>query len=331
MTRLTILLGAGGVGKTTLAAGLALAHARAGERTALLGVDPARRLRSALGLAELDETGREVARGLTAAILDPSASLRRWLAEACPDRDARNRLLANPYFLAFADRVAAISDAVGCARAAEWSEHDPSLEHLVLDTAPGVAAVELLSRPTKLLAFFDGAMVRWLVRLARLGTPSRILSGLGDLAGTGTLREVGELLGSLEVASATLSRRLARAREWLADARTSIVLVCGVREDAAATTHALVHALRELSLAPTLVVLNRTLPEVRWEPAAHTPEGRAFVRFVANHRAIQDRVLRALPDPVLSVPDAAGLDTAQRRESLASLGDLVRAALAQVR
>lgn len=327
MTRLTILLGAGGVGKTTLAAGLALAHARAGARTALLGVDPARRLRSALGLTDLGEASSVVAPGLTAAVLDPSASLRRWLAEACLDPAARTRLLLNPYFVAFADRIATLADAVGCARAAEWTERDPALDELVLDTAPGVAAVELLSRPARLLAFFDGRMVRWLVRLSRFGAPSRALSSIGDLTGASALRDIGELLGSLDDAIATLSRRLSRAREWLADTDTAIVLVCGVRDDAAATTGALVHALRELSLAPSLVVLNRVLPDVRWEPAPHAPEARAFVRFIANHRATQERVLRALPAPVLGIPDALGLDAPDRRDALATLGELVRARL----
>ena len=52
--RLHVLLGAGGVGKTTLAAGYAVALARAGGRVGLLGIDPARRLSGALGLTLAD-------------------------------------------------------------------------------------------------------------------------------------------------------------------------------------------------------------------------------------------------------------------------------------
>ena len=52
--RLHVLLGAGGVGKTTLAAGFALSLARAGSRVGLLGIDPARRLQSALGVTLQD-------------------------------------------------------------------------------------------------------------------------------------------------------------------------------------------------------------------------------------------------------------------------------------
>src|SRR6516165_3347125 len=50
-----VMLGTGGVGKTTVAAALGLAAARAGLNTLLITVDPARRLREALGLERLSE------------------------------------------------------------------------------------------------------------------------------------------------------------------------------------------------------------------------------------------------------------------------------------
>lgn len=53
--------GAGGVGKTTTAAALALRAAeRHGRRTVVLTIDPARRLAQSLGLSELDNTPRQV-------------------------------------------------------------------------------------------------------------------------------------------------------------------------------------------------------------------------------------------------------------------------------
>src|SRR5215472_17631983 len=48
-----VMLGTGGVGKTTIAAALGLAAAQKGLKTALITVDPARRLREALGLQRL--------------------------------------------------------------------------------------------------------------------------------------------------------------------------------------------------------------------------------------------------------------------------------------
>jgi anion-transporting ArsA/GET3 family ATPase len=336
--RLTILLGAGGVGKTTLAAGLALAHARAGVRTALLGVDPARRLRSALALAELPERGVGVPLGrgrtLAAAVLDPSTSLRRWVAEACPDDAVRGRVLANPMFAVLADRLAGLTDAIGCARAAEWAEQDPDLAELVLDTAPGVAAVELLARPQRLLAFFDGRMMRWLVRLARFGRGGRLLAGLAQLSGGNMLRDVGELLDVLDAAIAKLLARLDHARRWLADPTTSLLIVSGVRDDAADATRALANALAALSLAPSLIVLNQTLPDAvaTWSPHTDTPQARMFVRYVRSRIAVQARLHDRLAIdrvPIAHVPMATGLDGEDRLARLAALGEPLRARLAR--
>ena len=211
--RLTVLLGGGGVGKTTLAAALGLALARSGARTGLLGVDPARRLKSALGLVDVPESGVAVAGAgaLEVALLDAGASLRRWVAEACPDGAQRARLLANPWFEALADRVASVADAIACARAAEWAERDPALEELVLDTAPGAQAVELLARPQRLMEFFDGRLVHWLVRTARLDGSARggrrVLGGLAALSGADLLRE----LAASSPPSRTRSTRRSRA------------------------------------------------------------------------------------------------------------------------
>src|SRR5437588_12720527 len=51
--RICICVGAGGVGKTTIAAALAVALAARGRRVAVVTIDPAPRLASALGLATL--------------------------------------------------------------------------------------------------------------------------------------------------------------------------------------------------------------------------------------------------------------------------------------
>jgi anion-transporting ArsA/GET3 family ATPase len=341
--RLTIFLGAGGVGKTTLAGALGLAMAGSGGRAALLSVDPARRLRSALALGEDLAHGVPVriANGggaLDAALLDPSACLRRWVTEASPDPDTSARLSTNPYFLALADRVAGLSDAIGSVRAIEWAEHDSALTDFVLDTAPGLPAVELLTRPEKLLAFFDGRLVRWLVHLARFGAighGGHLLSGLSHVSGADGLRAAGDFLSLVEGAVETMKRRLAHARDWLGDPRTSLVIVCGVSDDSVAVAEALDRAVRAIGLQTRLVVLNRTLPAAlgNWSPhigADSLPPTFPFVRYVGNYLGAQAQVrtrLDAQFPRVVEVPDSDALDTASRQGSLAALGEPLRMAL----
>ena len=58
--RICICTGAGGVGKTTTAAAVAIGLAARGQRVAVVTIDPARRLASSLGLEELDNEPRRV-------------------------------------------------------------------------------------------------------------------------------------------------------------------------------------------------------------------------------------------------------------------------------
>ncbi len=65
-----VCCGSGGVGKTTTAAVLALAGARAGRNAVVVTIDPAKRLANALGLDALSDTAHEIDR----AIWDPGGA-----------------------------------------------------------------------------------------------------------------------------------------------------------------------------------------------------------------------------------------------------------------
>src|SRR5712692_3055305 len=73
---IVVVLGPGGVGKTSVTAALGLAAARSGLDTGLITVDPARRLREALGIERLAALPTRLdARRLRAAGLDTSTRL----------------------------------------------------------------------------------------------------------------------------------------------------------------------------------------------------------------------------------------------------------------
>ena len=80
-SRILLCVGSGGVGKTTIAAALAVEAARRGRRTAVLTVDPSHRLKDALGLATLGAEPRRVPLG-------PRAHLDAVLPESeCPGQE----------------------------------------------------------------------------------------------------------------------------------------------------------------------------------------------------------------------------------------------------
>ena len=341
MPRLTVFLGGGGAGKTTLSAARALALARQGERVGLLSIDPAQRLQSALGTTGLaDEPVRiEIAgaRGeLRAAMLRPAESLRRWAAESVADEAARARLLANRYFLGLADRIAASTDAIAAGRLAEWVERDPAVDELVVDTAPGLPAIEFFARPEKLMRFFDARLVRSLRRVALLGgLPARgVARHLAIIAGESTLLGFGEFIDLVDVAFARMRERLERARDWFRDPSTSLVVVCGVDDRAAGVARAMVRALGELGLSPRFAVLNRALPPALVDRAAALAGGPgsagAFARYAQRHLRLQTRVRAELDDAfarVIELPETSGLS---KLEALAALGEALTSAAREI-
>jgi anion-transporting ArsA/GET3 family ATPase len=348
--RLHVLLGAGGVGKTTLAAGYALALARAGRRVGLLGIDPARRLQTALGieLADAEATVPDAGE-LRAAVLSPGEALRRWVLESVPDPDVRARLLVNTFFLALAERLATANDVFAAIRVAEWAEHDPALDDLVVDTAPGFNAIEFLRRPEALSAFLEGPLVSWMRRFARAqrhglagealrGVAQRVLGGLARIGGTDMLVELADFLALAEDAFGRMATRLADARRWLADPSTDLLLVTTVRDDAAEMAGGMARALASLDLSPRATLVNRTFaPELGAEldalgPVSLSPESAAVVRYARAQLALQARVVEAvapLAPAIASLPASRSFEGDARRGALLALGERVREVLDQ--
>jgi anion-transporting ArsA/GET3 family ATPase len=338
--RLHVLVGSGGVGKTTLSAGYALALARSGRKVGLLGIDPSRRLQGALGLTLTDLEVRVPNQGeLSAALLRPADCLRRWAKEACADDTRRARLESNAFFLAMADRLAGATDILAAVRMAEWAERDAGLTDLVVDTAPGLNAVEFLQRPQSLTTFLEGRLVkvlRWIAKsrggafggLVHTGTMA--VNGLARVGGTKMLFELADFLLLVEDVLTKMISRLEKAQAWLKQPDTEVLLVTAVRAEAVATITTFSAALKAVGITPAAVVLNRALPVelvAELEPidvSTLSAEEAAVVLFARGTSAVQARLLQALRERtavVKVVPAARGLDGDDRLAALARLGE----------
>ena len=94
----------------------------------------------------------------------------------------------------------ASTDTFAAARMVEIQEQYPDTTDIVIDTAPGLHAVDFLSKPDKLISFFDGKLFKWLKILAsdtdnqkniwkkivKTGA-HKILDGLAQVGGKGFL------------------------------------------------------------------------------------------------------------------------------------------------
>ncbi len=181
--RVLVCVGAGGVGKTTTSAALALGLAARGQKVAVVTIDPAKRLASALGLEELSgephriDSARLAAQGveiegeLWAMMLDAKRTFDEIVTRLAPDERAREEILANPVYTELSTAVAGSHELSAIAKLYElYEEHD--FDVIVLDTPPSRNALDFLNAPNRLLGFLDGRALQ--VFLAPGGLTARL-------------------------------------------------------------------------------------------------------------------------------------------------------------
>lgn len=181
--RVLVCVGAGGVGKTTTSAALALGLAMRGKKVAVVTIDPAKRLASALGLEELSgephlidaakfaSRGVEIEGELWAMMLDAKRTFDDIVTRLAPDETARQEILSNPVYRELSTAVSGSHELSAIAKLYElYEEHD--FDVIVLDTPPSRNALDFLDAPNRLLGFLEGRALQ--VFLAPGGLTARL-------------------------------------------------------------------------------------------------------------------------------------------------------------
>jgi anion-transporting ArsA/GET3 family ATPase len=275
--RLCICVGAGGVGKTTVAAAIACSRAAHGERVAVVTIDPAPRLAQALGFDELSSEPRRVASAgeLWAMRLDPKRTLDDLIASLAPDEGARDRALSNRIYRELSGAVAGSQEFSAVAKLYQL-DRDGGFDAIVLDTPPSRNALDFLEAPARLTRFFDGRALR--VLLAQRGVAARaasragapLLGVLGRLTGASVLREITAFFAAIGGMIDGLAARAAAVQELLHDPATRFVLVSSPKREAIEEAIAFAAELRRAELSLAALVVNRvhTAPAVPADPHA---------------------------------------------------------------
>lgn len=330
--RLVVCVGSGGVGKTTTAAALGVAAATHGRRTAVLTIDPARRLRDALGIATLDgephrvPLGRRAAGGkLDAMVLDTKRTFDELIQRYAPTAAAAERVLTNRIYESLSTALAGSQEYMAMERLhALAGSGDYDL--LVVDTPPTQHALDFLEAPERLTALLTSRAAAILQNpsliLAREGSRlaqaalSAVLRGLERFTGFEMLRDVAEFVGGLEEFSAGFQERAASVAKFLRAPEASFVLVTTPEPARVAETLAFHRELVRAGLPFAGFVVNRVLPpsllgrppfpDVERAAEPDRQLGRKlldlqqrFAALVRAERAEIDRLRSAAPDALL--------------------------------
>ena len=273
---LLVVVGAGGVGKTTLAAALGLRSARAGTSTLVMTFDPSLRLKDALGVSE-EARDREVRVAidtpgeLWASLLDARLTFDRLVERHAPDPAARDRILGNRYYRNLAGGLAGILEYMAVERLWETARSG-RWQRIVLDTPPTRQALDFLEAPERIVGFLDSGALRlalrpWFDEEGRLQATSRLgfvgrsfESWLDEVAGLDLLRDMAEFFGAFAPLFAGFRERAVDVQKLLRDPGTLFVLVAGPGEERNPDTLFFARKLREAGYRLGPVLVNRVHP-----------------------------------------------------------------------
>jgi anion-transporting ArsA/GET3 family ATPase len=281
--RIVVSAGSGGVGKTTVAASLAVWGALQGRRTVVMTIDPARRLATSLGLETLGSAPHEIPAALFATQgLAPTGMLAAmmldqkgaWdaLVERHAPPEARQRILQNPFYQHLSQTFAGSQEYMAIEQLcvlAESGEYDL----IVVDTPPTRHALDFLEAPQRLGDFLDKSVIKWFVRPYFNASWSAIravnrsvgflLRRIEQATGISALTEISDFFTSMSGLFENFQARVDKAYDVLRGPGTAFVVVSSPEEQVLEDAEYLSTKMSELRMPLKGVVLNRVHREFR--------------------------------------------------------------------
>ena len=272
--RVCVCLGAGGVGKTTTSAALALGLAARGQKVAVVTIDPARRLAAALGLGELSGEPRQIDPALLATqgvppsgelwamALDVKRTFDEIVTRLAPDARSREEILSNPVYRELSSAVSGVQELGAMTKLYELHrEHD--FDVIVLDTPPSRNALDFLDAPTNLLNFLEGRALK--VFLAPGGLTARFLgrgtslvfSIFARVTGVDMFADLSNFFRSLTGIIDGFGARPRGVAELLREETTSFLIVTSPEPEPAREAVFLADRLATLEMTRDGVIVNR--------------------------------------------------------------------------
>lgn len=320
-----IVIGTGGVGKTTISAALAYCAGYLGMKSLVLTVDPARRLASTLHLNIGDEEKKVEHNGVVfyASMLDLRRSMDRLIIKYAPNDEIKNAILNSRLYSVISDSIAGTQEYVAAERLYEILM-EGNYDTIILDTPPAYEAVDFLKAPERVMEFFKDKFLRFFVgpvaRASRMGfniitqKMPRVFNPLLKIAGADFLKELLALIGTSSEMFDDMNLRSKRVIEMLRSPKTSFIYVTIPSGWSLRDFKNLKQTLREISLRLEAIILNRFQPDIISEEELrnleeeNVPEelriiGKYYMRRRKIHEEIMGKILKKTSVNVIKVPE----------------------------
>lgn len=324
--------GAGGVGKTTTAAALALQAAVMGRQVLVCTIDPSRRLVTSLGLRILGDRPRALDLGkvapdakgtLWAMTLDTQRTFDALVERHAPSKEERRRILENRFYQQVSAALAGSHEYMAMEKLLELSG-DPRFDLVVLDTPPTRHALDFLEAPQRLMGFLDTSVLRWILKpyfvTGRLTL--KVATRTGAIAlkiadrvlGVQFLQDLSEFFLAFEGMYEGFKERAAQVHRLLREPTSAFVLVAAPAKASLEEAVFFHERLRASGMPFVCFIVNRVHPDPA--SAARSARGRT-VQPTRLDRDLKRRLVEVFQDQ-------QALARAERRH-VAQLGERVKA------
>ncbi|WP_197375256.1 ArsA family ATPase [Mycolicibacterium baixiangningiae] len=268
--RVVVCCGAGGVGKTTTAAAMALRAAEYGRTVVVLTIDPAKRLAQALGIKDLGNTPQrvplapEVTGELHAMMLDMRRTFDEMVLQySGPDR--ADSILDNQFYQTVATSLAGTQEYMAMEKLGQLLAED-KWDLIVVDTPPSRNALDFLDAPKRLGSFMDSRLWRMLLAPGR-GIGKLVTGGVGlamkamsAILGSQMLSDAAGFVQSLDATFGGFREKADRTYDLLKRRGTQFVVVSAAEPDALREAAFFVDRLSSERMPLAGLILNRTHP-----------------------------------------------------------------------
>lgn len=272
-SKVILVCGSGGVGKTTISASMAVAFASM-YKTVVLTIDPAKRLATSLGLNELSDKPTQISFkegrkniSFDAMMLDTKSTFDRLVEQYAPNDEIKSKILSNKLYQHMSNMMAGTQEYMAMERLYEI-EQTGEYELIIVDTPPMQNALDFIEAPQKMINMISNSMLHMLInpsfKLGKAGFKilgkgsQKILKVFDRITGFAFLQDLSEMLMSFQDLLEGFEKRASEIKALLAKPTTLFFAVGTTQKNSILEIESFQKYLEKNNYKLQKVILNRT-------------------------------------------------------------------------
>lgn len=265
-TQIIIVIGSGGVGKTTTAAAIGWNLSEQNKKVLVMTIDPSQRLKSVLGIGHPGQITEVRSGTLWAMLIDHAQVFSDFVGRAAQSQPGAEKIKNNRLYQKLTTELSGSQDFSSCE--ALYTQYESgNFEYIVLDTPPADHAIHFLKAPAKIAALFSNKVFKlfnstsssgFLTRLLQTGT-QQIYLVLKTLTGSQFLDELHDFFKSLEKWQDKLEARTLAIHRLLQGPDTQFYLVTSLEPERLAEAEYLHQQVKRSGYNLATLIINRAI------------------------------------------------------------------------